>query len=144
MRKRILALVAAATLVLALAGTAAAGLYTHRVETFLAPDGGVRVVPATGGWVTLEIDSAFLGDTASYELIVRRADTGQLVYDGPCVPFRSDGEDRQNGAVLGTNIRVHGARVYDAEIELCSGFAVITQIRAITNIRKFQIIEVVV
>jgi hypothetical protein len=46
--------------------------------------------------------------------------------------------------VLGTNIRVHGARVYDAEIELCSGFAVITQIRAITNIRKFQIIDFVV
>jgi hypothetical protein len=148
MRKRTLVLlamiVAAMTLALALAGTAAAGLYTHRVETFLAPDGTVIAKPATGGWVTVEVDSFFVfGDpTTSYELVVRRADTNQVVFDGPCVPFKEDGNDDRKGAVLGTNIRVHGARIYEANIELCSGFSIITQIRAITNIRTFQILDV--
>jgi hypothetical protein len=143
MRRRIaqiagLATAAAVALIATTAAIAGRPFDTHWLDGLhQTSDFELGAKPAQGGFVRIEVDSNESGDTGAWELIVRNH-AGAVIYDGPCVSGREDGREDANGLVLGSNIRLYGARMATFAINDCVSGYHITEVRII-GIRSYLV-----
>jgi hypothetical protein len=123
---------------LLLSSSASAAWHTHSLDGLhLTDDAVLEAKPGMGGFASVEVDSNETGDRGGWELIVRNH-LGQVVFDGPCVSGTEDGREDRAGLVLGSNIRVYGARRYEFHLLGCGTDPAnyhITEVRLVTTVR---------
>jgi hypothetical protein len=134
----LLVLVLAIVGALLAASAASAAWYTHTLDGLhLTGDTVLEATPGTGGFASVEVDSSESGDRGGWELVVRNH-LGQVVFDGPCVTGTEDGRENRDGLVLGSNIRLLGARSYELHLLGCGANPAnyhVTEVRLVTTVR---------
>jgi hypothetical protein len=123
---------------LMVASSAGAATYTHFLDGLhLTDDAVLEAKPGMGGFASVEVDSNETGDRGGWELVVRNH-LRQVVFDGACVTGVEDGRENRDGLVLGSNIRLLGARSYEFHLLGCGTDPAnyhITEVRLVTTVR---------